>query len=406
MAIRTDIQFDWIDSPRIITVLAPSTSITIQDLVDTCRVNEDQLFNLQYPQIIKANGKDDLGSGVFVGLTATLLNAVLAFEARPGPTFVQCTVDGGNLVALDGYGSTVSPILTTAFTQVLRTSSSSATLQELSDIQYSSFSNGVTVDLLSSYSGTEYPNGTPRQPINNFTDALSIANIRGFTRLFVIGNALIDSGLNYSGKVFFGESITKSILTIHTLAQVQGCEFNDATITGTLDGGSTIKNCKILDLNYVNGIVEDSILSGTILLNGDAIFLNCWSDIPGYHPTIDFGNSPSSLALRNYDGRIFITNKNSPEAIIIDLSSGQVTLDTTVTSGNITIRGIGELINNSNGAVVNSLYLLSPASISTAVLDAQVSSHLIPGSIGEAISKSGLTPEQAKQLLLIFVNSL
>lgn len=405
MTVRSDLQFDWISSPRIITVLAPSTEITIQDLVDTCRVNED--LNLQYPKIINANGKDSLGGGVFVGITATLQNAVLAFEARPGPTFIQCNVQGGNLVAVDVNDDNIDPILTTAYTQVVRTSSSSSTLQELADIQYSSFGNGVTVDLLSIYSGTNYPIGTPRQPVNNFNDALNIANTRGFSKIFILGDALIDSGLDYSGKAFYGESITKSVLTIDSMAQVQGCEFDNATVQGTLDGGSTIKNCKILNLNYVNGIVESSILSGVIILSGDAIFLDCWGDTPTYNPEIDFNNSASSLALRDYDGKITISNKNSSEPITIDLSSGQVTLENTVVSGTIIVRGVGELIDNSGGsAIVNSSFLLNPTSITNAILDEPLSSHLAPGSIGEAIANSGLTSDQAKQLLLIFINSL
>jgi hypothetical protein len=407
MTVRNDLSFDWISSPRIITVLSPSTDITVQDLVDTCRVEEEQLYNLQYAKIINANGKDSLGGGVFVGITATLQNALLAFEARPGPTFVQCNVQGGNLVAEDINGNNIDPILTTAYTQVVRTSSSSSTLQELADIQYSSFSNGVTVNFLSPYSGTVYPIGTPRQPVNNFLDALDIANSRGFSKLFIIGNALVDSGLNYSGKVFYGESITKSTLTIDPLAQVNGCEFHDATITGTLDGGSTIKDCRVLNLNYVDGIIESSVLTGIITLDGDALILDCWSDTPNNHPVIDFNNSASAFAMRNYDGSIIIENKSRSEPATIDLSSGQITLDTTVTAGNIIVRGIGQLINNSSGtAVVNSSFLLSPISITNAVLDEPNSNHLISGSIGEAIANSGLTPEQAKQLLLIFVNSL
>jgi len=407
MTARNDVSVNWSSSPRIITVLAPSTEITIQDLVDTCRINEEQLFNLQYPKLIDANGKDALGGGVFVGITATLQNALLAFEARSGPAFAQCNVQGGNLVAIDVNSNNIDPILTTPYTQVIRTSSSSSTLQELKDIQYSSFSNGVTIDLNSIYSGITYPVGTPRQPVNNFADALDIANIRGFTRIFIIGNAIIDSELNYNGKIFFGESITKSLLIIDSLAQVQECEFNNATIKGTLDGGSTIKDCKVLDLNYVNGIIESSILSGTIILDGDAIILDCWSDTPTHHPIIDFNNSSTAFAMRNYNGHIEIKNKNGNEPITIDLSSGQVILHNTVTAGNIIIRGIGELINNSTGTtIVNSSFLLNPNSITNAVLNEPVSNHLITGSIGEAIANSGLTTEQAKQLLLIFVNSL
>lgn len=405
MAIRNDIYIDWVSSPRIITILAPSEFINIQDLVDTCRYNEALITNIQFPQIISAAGKDSLGSGVYVGLTATLLNAVVAFEARPGPEFIQCSIDGGNLVATDYYGNNISPVKTTSFTQVLRTSSSSATLQELADIQYSSFSNGITIDLNSSYSGTTYPNGTPRQPVNNFDDALLLANSRGFSKLYIKGDALIDHGLNYSGKIFYGESITKSTLTITSLAQVAGCMFYDATIQGTLDGGSTIKGCEILDLNYVNGIIDSSILHGTIELSGDAIFLDCWGDNETT-PVIDFANSSAALTLSNYNGRIVLKNKPGQEPATIELNSGLVILENTITSGLLTIRGIGQLIDHSNGATVDYSYLLNPKNITNSILNEPISSHQTVGSIADAISKAGLSAEEKKQLLMIFIKSL
>lgn len=132
MTARNDITVNWFASPRIITVAAPSTDVTIQDLLDTCRELEDDIYNMVYDPLASAAGKENLGGGVRVGITITLLNAVLAFEARPGPTYTQCTVSGGNIVAVDSNGETVSPIYPTAFTQVLTSASSSATLQGIS----------------------------------------------------------------------------------------------------------------------------------------------------------------------------------------------------------------------------------------------------------------------------------
>jgi hypothetical protein len=128
MAIRNDITFDMASSPRIITVDSPSTSVTIQDLLDTIRDFEDDLQNLSYPRLTDASGKESLGGGISVGITINLQNAKLAFEARLGPSFVQCEVSGGNLVAVDVNGSVIDPIETTDYTQVIRTSSTSATL--------------------------------------------------------------------------------------------------------------------------------------------------------------------------------------------------------------------------------------------------------------------------------------
>ena len=67
-----------------------------------------------------------LGGGLEVRITVTLLDAVLAFEARGGPGYTQCVIDGGNLVAEDSGGSPIEQIQTTAFTQVIRTATSSS----------------------------------------------------------------------------------------------------------------------------------------------------------------------------------------------------------------------------------------------------------------------------------------
>jgi hypothetical protein len=209
MATRTDIGVDFNVGPRIIEVEEPSVDVTMQDLVDTLRITEEGFTKgLAFPKVTNASGKDDLGGGVSVGITTSLQNAKLSFEARRTPaetgtvttgsstpvvgniTFIdtaadfsaagivrgslvinftdqsvadvfsvdfsnqlttrvlvngitdtyqigdvyhvfnviQCNVSGGNLVALDTLGDAIDPILPTAFTQVVRTSSSSATI--------------------------------------------------------------------------------------------------------------------------------------------------------------------------------------------------------------------------------------------------------------------------------------
>jgi hypothetical protein len=258
MVVRTDIAVWWNLSPRIILVEADSVEITIQDLYDTCRDLEDNVANMDNPFLISAGGKEALGGQVFVGITATLQNAQVAFEQRTtavsdgsatsttddtiltdlGADFVadgvvrgsivhnhtdgssasvmivdsptslrvstltgglddtfesgdlydifltvQCNIAGGNLVALDSVGANLDPVFPTSYTQVIRTSSSSATLQELEAIQFGEYNYGVTVYPFSPYSGTEYPVGTARQPVNNFSDALLIAAEKGFIKL-------------------------------------------------------------------------------------------------------------------------------------------------------------------------------------------------------------------------------
>ncbi len=127
MTARSDIQIDGRVSPRIITVDSPSKILSVQDLHDTLREWEDDIVNMEQSKICNASGKDDLRSGdLAVVITLTLLDATVGFEARSGPTYIQCDITGGNLVALDAGGSPIDPIDTTDFTQVVRTVASSS----------------------------------------------------------------------------------------------------------------------------------------------------------------------------------------------------------------------------------------------------------------------------------------
>jgi hypothetical protein len=129
MAVRLDISVDFTASPRIITVEAPSTEINLQDLYDTLRAIEATAVGILYPALLSAAGKQVLGGGALVGMTLTLRNALLAFEARPGPTWVLCQVSGGNLVAVDSVGAPLSsPLQPTAYTYAVATQSTSASL--------------------------------------------------------------------------------------------------------------------------------------------------------------------------------------------------------------------------------------------------------------------------------------
>lgn len=273
---------------------------------------------------------------------------------------VQVIATGGNLTAVDEAQSTVSPILPTAFTQVVLTSSSSATLQELKDIQFSSFNGGVTVDVSNTtgkaVSGTTFPAGTERQPCDNFIDALAIAQSRGFFTIYVIGDALINSDLDFTDFKFIGQGQNLTTMILDDGATFVNTSYSDATVTGTLDGDAHVEDCIIQNLSFVSGVIENCILdSGTITLGGSEVahFINCASGVPGTGmPVIDMGVSGQALALRNYNGGIELRNKSGSDAVTVDLNSGQIKLDSSVTNGTIVLRGVGKVTDESVGATV------------------------------------------------------
>jgi hypothetical protein len=299
-----------------------------------------------FTSIIKASGNENFSADGSVknALTVTILSPyVMQFQGGALP--FQTSV--GNLLGTFVDSPSAIVQINNAVGSVNLNSSA---------IEYSSFGGGVTVDVTSSYSGTENPVGTPRYPVNNMADAEIIASERGFGVFFVVGDlTLDDSAGTLQGHSFIGESAGKSTITVEPSADVLGCEFYDATIAGTLDGYSRLVDCEVADLQYVNGVLERCTLNaGTIYLGGGvkADFIDCRSGVPGLDtPTIDMGGSGQDMTMRAYEGGIKLTNKDGPDLLSIDLGSGQVKLDSTITAGLLAVRGDGKVIDVSGAHI-------------------------------------------------------
>jgi hypothetical protein len=468
LAVRNDLTFNKTLSPRIVTVAAPSTKLSVQDLVDTCRDFSDEIENMEAPHFIDAAGKEPLGGGVYVGITATLQNAKVAFEARnmqpiasgicttassagdilidAAATFtsgidtgalvvnwndrstgtivridsdsqmfqstlqagfdnqwevgdnytvynvIQCEVAGGNLVAVDAVGSGVDAIHPTAFTQIIRTSGSSATLQELEAIQYSSFAGGVSIDITSSLAGTDFPAGTQEFPVNNVSDAMVIASTRGFDTLFITGPVTLTTGHDVSNLVVCGTNVALSSVTVLVGATTVGTTFRDLTLTGVLDGDSLVTGCHIGNLDYVEGLIDDCLLLGTITLAGTSAttFLDCSDGIAGVGiPTIDMGGSGRNLVIRGYEGGLKRTNLTGAQEASINITPGRLVIDSTVTAGSFLVKGVGLVQDNSGpGATVDINGVVSPGLVSDATWDEAAVDHTAAGTMG-ALQNTG-----------------
>lgn len=302
----------------------------------------------------------------------------------------QCTLSGGNWTAIDENGDSISPILQSPNVSIVMTSSSSATLQESMDIQYSSFNGGVTVDTTSIYSGTEFPVGTPREPVNNLEDALSIASERGFSTFYILGNITLDDSFDFTQYTFIGESPDKTTITVNADATTDKCEFYECTLTGILDGECKVKNSVLGDVNYISGYVELCVLNGEITLGGgaSAYFLDCWAGTNlGLPPVINLGGSGQTLVMQNFNGYIKWRNKTGTEQANASLNAGWIVLENTITNGNITIIGTGVVEDNSVGATVDISYLVNPNNISSNLLDTDRTGFNESDSVGESLNE-------------------
>ena len=235
-------------------------------------------------------------------------------------------------------------------------------------IEFSSFNGGVTVDTASPYSGTSFPIGTAQRPVNNMVDGLMIADYRGLTTFFISGDITLDDSSDFSQYNFIGESMNKTTITIDSDADVSDCEFYEATLQGTLDGDCKVKDCRLLNINYISGYIELCVLDGVITLGGgaSAYFLDCWAGSNlGNPPEIDLGGSGQTLVMQNFNGYIKWKNKSGIEQANATLNAGWIELDSTITAGIINIIGVGTVDNNSTGTtIVNTDHLVDAHYIS------------------------------------------
>ena len=396
MAISVNWATKVINVPKADTDLIQLTPIEVRELnLNNLRLIFKQIeassVGMSFKDIHFHNPPLQVGGVTLARVVAVINGYTVTFE------------DGQYAVNLVGANSNVGDVVN--LNQVSIRTANSAGLIQTREIEHSSFNGVVTIDPINGKDGTLYPIGTQRVPVKSLADALLIDNVRGFGIFDIRGDMVIDNGGNYEGLTFRGQSQTKSTLTISDAANVLNSEFEHATIQGVLDGGSRITNCRVRELNYVDGFIQNCVLEGPITLSGNdtAHFLNCWSGTPGVGtPTIDMGASGSALALRNYNGGIRLINKSGPESVSLDINSGQVVLDSTVTNGTIVVRGIGKLTDDSTGtANVLSGDFLSPTSIAAQVWDEQTSLHQEVGSFGEAVLV-GLSAEDSARILDIY----
>lgn len=274
--------------------------------------------------------------------------------------------------------------------QVSVRSANSAGLVNSADIEYGSFDGAVHIDVINGVSGTIYPTGTPRQPVNNVQDAVLIAERRGFDTIFVIGDIALTTGDDLSDFIVVGQDQIHTNITIEDGANVLNSLFRDCTITGILDGDNIIENSRISNIQYLNGQIKSCLIRpGTITLDGgnDAHFLDCWTEINGSVPVIDMGGTGQSLNLAGYRGSIRLTNLSDPNERAELTIVGNVELDSTMADGSVVLIGTGNYTDNSGaGCTVDDTGFVSQSTISKAVWDESVELHNIDGSTADIIS--------------------
>lgn len=337
-------------STKVITVLKTdmtliqSTPTEIRQLsIDQFRLDlrdiEDSFSGIAFDDTHLRNPSVTVGGVILASVIEMINNYTVTFE------------DGQYAVNLAGANSNIADVVNV--NQVSVRSANSAGLQDLSTLLAAAY-QGQVVFSSNGQAGTAIPVGTRATPVNTFADAITIANKLGIRRIQLATSGTLPSGTAATSKVFIGDNATVDTLVIRAGAVVTDCGFEDLTVEGTLDGNNIFRNCNLNNVTHVNGILQECSLTGTISIDGNAQanVINCWSGAAGFADnqlvTIDMGGGGNSLALRNYSGGLKLTNYSGSGAITLDFASGRVIIDSTCTGGEIGIRGVCDVTDNSS----------------------------------------------------------
>jgi len=368
----------------------------------------------KYEPLLKAEGNVPKGGGAFTPRYVVLLQGT---KIVPYDESLQLNQLGDMITDDPDTDPSLYDIsgLTTAKPIFIKPSESEIIQLNSSNIEFSSFNGGVTIDVNNitgrAASGTSFPTGTEQQPVNNLADLHTILNARGFNKIYVKGDLDLEGNQSWVGHEFIGESALKTLIWVDSNVDVFNCEFYDCQIQGTLDGSSHIERSIVNDLDFIDGYIFNCAIGPTtITLNSGVVsnLFSCYSTVPGtLSPTIDM-DGDGILALRDYNGGVKLVNYNGVNSHSIDLASGQVKLDpATITSGTFVVRGVGKLIDantgeeilsgtwNSGVTIINELVRSSVINIIKDILEGDVIPEATRFRVLEKVSKAILVDKTA-----------
>jgi len=309
-------------------------------------------------------------------------------------------------VNLSGANNNIVDVLNRNSVSVVANNSSG--LISSDQLEYSSFQNRITVDTVLGTSGTDYPTGTVRSPVNNLPDALIIAQQTGISKIFFKNSHTISSGLNVSGLEFVGEAPSRVTLTFEDNVTMYGLELFDCQVEGYIGSIAGMNDCHLLDIIGTSNLpsgemnIHDCIIEGTVKLSSglgaEIQIFNCKSGVAGqFTPTLDINGASGNILVRDYTGGIKLTNMTSGNRVSTDFMSGQIIFDESCTDAEVTVRGLCKIINNASdnpNFILTDEVTITAAEvqeIAGAVWDKTTIDHVLTGTFGQKVGKKLLT---------------
>jgi hypothetical protein len=219
------------------------------------------------------------------------------------------------------------------------------------------FSNGyVYIDTGSAFSGTGFPNGTETQPVNNITDADTIAGNEGLNKFMLRGTVTLTT--DHENWSLDGYNPATDIYTVQSPASVDGSRFERSGILGDLSGDIVATECfvgnAVSTTTGISGTFTECGFDGIIQLVTAGTFQGLRlssrsASIAAPACILDCNNVPSTV-LGIFTGLWRVRNCNQAMPIAFGLDRAQLTLESSVTAGIWLLLGDGEIVDNKTGA--------------------------------------------------------
>jgi hypothetical protein len=305
---------------------------------------EDDEEGMPYPKTHNHNTETPLGGITYARVIEIINGYTVTFE------------DGQYSVNLIGANSNVGD--KTNVNQVSVRSNNSAGLTSSPVIEHVSFNGCVTIDTSSMVSGTVYPAGTPRFPVNNIADALTIAEYRGIYTLYVVGNLTFGTTDDLTDFEIKGEGEERTVITLTSGCVTTNSIFKNLSVQGTQNGDARYEDCEIRNLSNIHCKFLRCRLNGLLTMHptaqDTASLYQCYSHPAGLnYITLDMNNGKMNMSWRDFNGSVKVINSNQSE---VDLSfgfgSGKLEIDSTVSAGTIIVSGSCELVDNSTSTAI------------------------------------------------------
>lgn len=356
--IAEGVYIDWgnkiIYVPRNYMLLVQTTPSEIRQLnLDTFRKDlkalEWSVEGMPFPDTHTHNTTVELGGVTYARVIEIINGYTITFE------------DGQYAVNLIGANSNVGDVVN--LNQVSVRSANSAGLTYSKQIEDQSFLDArVWINIERGSIGTQFPRGTPSDPVSNHDDADAIITERRLPRRFHLSGSLNTASADsddWNNENWLGEDPTTSSIIFDGRQTIDNSTFRRLQMSGGARGKFSLQEGILLSFSDFEGDVTNTGLLGRITLpsggsnNPFYSFLDSFSLVPGTDtPIIDFNNNANiRMQFRSYTGGLTFENMAAGSVVSVDLLSGHLKIDASCAGGQVVVRGVGHVTDESNGAV-------------------------------------------------------